>query len=167
MRNYILGVLTVLVVLPLGAYLFVRGGGVSLATTAPPLPMERAVAEMSLEASIGKASAVKSPVPMNDENMLMGARIYKMSCELCHGLPGKPQNDFALAMFPQPPELMGKEKCTDDPVGAIYWKVTHGIRLSGMPAFDKILTDQQRWQVSMVLQCADKLPDAAKKVLAQ
>ena len=44
----------------------------------------------------------------------------------------------------------------DDPVGVTFWKVTNGIRLTGMPAFEDSLKDQQRWQVSEFLANADK-----------
>lgn len=54
---------------------------------------------------------------------------------------------------------------TDDPVGESYWKVKHGIRLSGMPGFTGLLTDEQIWNVSLLLANADKLPPAVKLAL--
>ena len=56
---------------------------------------------------------------------------------------------------------------SDDPVGETYWKVKNGIRLTGMPSYVKILSDQQMWEVSGLLSVADKpLPDAVQKILA-
>ena len=37
---------------------------------------------------------------------------------------------------------------TDGPVGHTYWKVANGIRLTGMPAFAKSLSENQMWRVS-------------------
>jgi thiosulfate dehydrogenase len=54
---------------------------------------------------------------------------------------------------------------TDDPEGSTYWKVTHGIRLSGMPAFAKTLSDTQRWQITMLVAHADKLSPAVEAEL--
>jgi mono/diheme cytochrome c family protein len=66
-------------------------------------------------------------------------------------------------MFPPPPQLFEKDDMvTDDPEGVTYWKVTHGIRLSGMPGFASTLSDTQRWQVTMLLAHADKLSRAAQ-----
>jgi len=46
--------------------------------------------------------------------------------------------------------------------------VDNGIRLTGMPSFNKTLSDTQRWQVSLLLANADKdLPDPVKKILTQ
>jgi mono/diheme cytochrome c family protein len=54
---------------------------------------------------------------------------------------------------------------TDDPIGVTYWKVTHGIRLSGMPAFDTLLQENQRWQVSLLLAHADKLSPSVQAAI--
>jgi mono/diheme cytochrome c family protein len=49
---------------------------------------------------------------------------------------------------------------TDDPEGEIFWRVTHGIRLSGMPGFSSTLSDTERWQVTTLLSHADRLSPA-------
>ena len=71
-------------------------------------------------------------------------------------------------MFPLPPQLLSHdEMVTDDPVGATYWKVSNGIRLTGMPGFNDMLTPTQMWQVSQMLAHADKLPDPTKAALVK
>src|ERR1035441_1660528 len=138
--------------LVVGGYLFVSGGGVSLATTAPPLPLEKTVAKMALRASIGNSGDQKDPLPFDDANMLAGVHAYKEHCAVCHNAPGQPRTAVSKGMFPPPPQLFEKEdSVTDDPEGVTYWKVTHGIRLSGMPGFGSTLSDTQRWQVTMLV----------------
>ena len=56
---------------------------------------------------------------------------------------------------------------TDDPGGVTFWKVSHDIRLSRMPGFANTLSDTERWQVSMLLSHADKLPESVKMRLDQ
>ena len=51
---------------------------------------------------------------------------------------------------------------TDDPEGETYWKVTHGIRLSGMPGFESTLSDTERWQLAMLVKHADNIPAPAQ-----
>jgi thiosulfate dehydrogenase len=166
MRGFLLGIVVTILALAVGGYLFVRSGGVSLATTAPPLPMEKAVADMALQASIGAAANQKNPLPFNEDNLLAGANVYKEHCAMCHGSLGQARTAIAKGMFPPPPQLLEKEDLmTGDPEGETYWKVTHGIRLSGMPGFPGTLSDTQRWQVSMIVRYADKLPPAAQSVL--
>ena len=47
---------------------------------------------------------------------------------------------------------------TDDSAGETYWKVSGGIRMTGMPGYSGALSTTQIWQVSLLLANADKLP---------
>jgi hypothetical protein len=75
-------------------------------------------------------------------------------------------------MYPAAPQLWQQHKnsnvvgVSDNPPGETWWKVTNGIRLSGMPAFRDTLSDTQIWQVSLLLAHADKpLPPAAVSIV--
>jgi len=168
LRGFIGGVVVTILLLVVGGYLFVRGGGVSMATTAAPLPLEKNVAKLALHASIGNAADEKDALPFDDSNMVAGVTVYKQHCEFCHGTPGQPPGAAAKGMFPPPPQLFSKDDMvTDDAEGITFWKVTHGIRLSGMPGFEGTLSDTQRWQVTMLLAHADKLSPAAQAAFAK
>jgi mono/diheme cytochrome c family protein len=162
-RRFILGIIVSILIIVVGGYLFVRGGGISLATTAHPLPMEERVADMALRASMGNAADQKNPLPFTDDNMVAGVHVYKENCAVCHGAPEHPRTALSKGMFPPPPQLMEKaDMMTDDPEGETFWKVTHGIRLSGMPGFGSTLSDTERWQVSMLVKHADQIPPPAQ-----
>ena len=161
MKGFVLGIFLTLVVLAAGAYLFVNTGGISMDTTAPPLPLERTVAGMALRASMGHAADQKNPLPFNDDTMLAGARLYKQNCAVCHGIPGQPPTAIAKGMFPDPPQLFEKRgMVTEDPEGDTFWKMTHGIRLTGMPGFQSTLSDTERWQLTTLVAHTDKLSPA-------
>jgi mono/diheme cytochrome c family protein len=75
-------------------------------------------------------------------------------------------------MYQPPPQLWKKHATgnvvgvSDDDAGETYWKVANGIRLTGMPAFNHVLTDTQMWQVTLLLKNADQqLPDPVMKIL--
>jgi thiosulfate dehydrogenase len=71
-------------------------------------------------------------------------------------------------MFPLPPQLFEKDDMvTDDPAGVTYWKVSNGIRMTGMPGFGEMLTPTQMWQVSLLLAKADKLPPGTQAALTK
>jgi mono/diheme cytochrome c family protein len=167
MRGFYLGFITAIIILVVGGFLFVRGGGVSLAANAPLLPLEETLANMALRASIGKAAEQKNPLPLDDSNMTAGVNIYKEHCLICHGAPGRTQSAISKGMFPPAPQLFQpRDMVTADPEGETYWKVTHGIRLSGMPGFPDTLSDTQRWQVTMLVTHANKLSPAAQSAFA-
>lgn len=163
MRGFVLGVVLTILLIIVGGYVFVRGGGVSLATTAAPLPLEKTVARLALRASIGNAADQKNPLPFDDGDMLPGVNTYKAHCAMCHGVPEQPRTAISKGMFPPPPQLFEKDDMvTDDPEGITYWKVTNGIRLSGMPGFGGTLSDVQRWQVTMLVAHAGNLSGAVR-----
>src|ERR1039458_68680 len=167
MKWFVLGIVITLVFLAGGAYLFVQAGGISMETTAPPLPLEKTVAGMALNASMGHAADRKNPLPFNDGTMLVAARIFKQNCAVCHGIPGQPPTLISKGMFPPPPQLFAKQELvTGDPEGETFWKVTHGIRLSGMPGFGSTLSDTERWQVTTLVAHADKVSPAVQAELS-
>ena len=54
-----------------------------------------------------------------------------------------------------------------DPAGETYWKVAGGIRMTGMPGFQKTLSSTEIWQVSILLAHADSLPKKVQDSLSQ
>ncbi|HUY26079.1 MAG TPA: cytochrome c [Candidatus Binataceae bacterium] len=166
-RWFILGIGATFVGLIVGGYLFVTMGGISMETTAHPLPFEKMVAKMALHASFGNAAQDKSPIAPDDTNMLAGAKLFTKHCAVCHSTPGQEHSAIAKGMFPPPPLLFKHgAMVTDDPEGITYWKVTHGIRLSGMPGFKDTLTDTERWQLTMLVKHADALSPPVLAALA-
>lgn len=85
---------------------------------------------------------------------------------MCHGIRGKKQTPIARGEFPIPPELFKGKGVTDDLPGETFWKIANGIRLTGMPGFNRSLFETQMWQISLMLAIADKLPNSVTAVLA-
>ncbi|MBV8898355.1 MAG: cytochrome c [Acidobacteriaceae bacterium] len=157
MRAFLFGFILGLIVLPAWGWMYFRYGYAPVATASSPMPFEKRLAHMALNARIGKEAPKSSPLPATDANYEAGVHVYREHCALCHGLPGQPQTPTSKGMYPQPPELFKGHGVTDDAVGETYWKVANGIRLTGMPAYTKSLSEDQMWQVSLMLANADKL----------
>jgi mono/diheme cytochrome c family protein len=138
-----------------------------VSTQGGPLPLERFITSKALHHATAKEEELPSPVPADPANLAAGARVYRENCMVCHGsLGAKEPTPFARGMFPHPPQLLPpKEGVTDDPVGETHWKVHNGIRLTGMPGFQDVLSDTEQWQVSQLLRAADKLPDEVQAQL--
>src|ERR1017187_10136345 len=166
MKKILIGVVIGICVPFVLCCLFMLLGGMPVATKGNPLPMEKFIARMALNAAMGKETAETSPLQADEPNLLAGAKIYKVQCEVCHGQLGQPEFFIAKGMFPHPPQLLPpKRGVTNDPIGEIYWKVKNGIRLTGMPGYVDNLTDTEMWQVSLLMLHADKLPAPVQQVL--
>jgi thiosulfate dehydrogenase len=159
MKKFILGLILGLIVVPALVYLYFASGSVPVATSAPPMPFERTLARTALHARMEKEMPKGAPPVAADEAAYTaGAQIYKDHCAVCHGLPGQTQTAIAKGMFPKPPMLLEGTGVSDDPAAETYWKIAGGIRMTGMPGFDKSLSTMQIWQVSLLLANSDKLP---------
>jgi thiosulfate dehydrogenase len=166
MGKFLFGLIVGLIAVPLCVYFYFSSGTAPVATAAPPMPFEKTLAHMALHARMDKEIPKSVPVAADEAAYVAGAKVYKEHCAVCHGLPGAPQTAIAKGMFPDPPKLMEGMGVTDDPPQETYWKVSGGIRMTGMPGFNKTLSTTEMWQVSLLLANADKLPQAAKDVLA-
>ena len=58
---------------------------------------------------------------------------------------------------------MATDGVEDDPDGVSFWKIKHGIRLTGMPSFGSTLSDKEIWTLALFLKHMDKLPPAAQQ----
>lgn len=166
MGKFVFGVIVGVVVVPVIVYFYFSTGIAPVATSAPPMPFEKTFARMALHARLDKEVPKSVPIPGDEAAYSAGAEVYKQHCAVCHGLPGVPQSAIASGMFPKPPKLMEGTGVTDDPAGESYWKVAGGIRMTGMPGFEKTLSTTQMWQVSLLCANADKLSAPVKQILA-
>ena len=167
MIKFFVGVVVGIGLVVLAGYLFVARGGIFMGTDTKGLPLEERIAGAAITASIGKSADDQSSLPVDESNLQAGAKIYMQICASCHGKLDQAESG-AKGFYPPPPPLLPPgEGVTDDPVGAIHWMVKNGIRFSAMPAFGKKLSDSEIWQVSLLLNNADKLPDSVKESLRQ
>jgi thiosulfate dehydrogenase len=167
MIKFLVGVVVGIGLVVLAGYLFVKGGGIFMGTDTRPLPLEETIAGAAINASIGKSANDESPLPADETNLQAGAKVYMQICAGCHGKLDQPSSG-AKSFYPQPPHLLPPATgVTDDPVGATHWVVKNGVRFSAMPSFSQKLSDTEIWQVSLLLQNANKLPDSVKDSLRQ
>jgi hypothetical protein len=171
MGRILFGVILGIVLLPVALLTWLHFGRVPVAVDDPRLPQERLITHVPLDARIQRELIKNPPIQVNEANLTAGAQIYADQCAACHGLYSKPSS-FGEHMFPDAPPLWQKHSnsdvvgVSDDPPGETYWKVKNGIRLSGMPSYQKVLTDTEMWQVSLLLANADKqLPPNALYIL--
>jgi thiosulfate dehydrogenase len=165
-KGLILGILLGVLLIAGGFYYYFSSGHVPVATSAPPIPFEKAFARIGLHAYLDKLPHPEPQVTVDEANLIAGAKVYKEQCAVCHGLPGEPKSTIAQGMYPTPPQLFHGTGVTDDDAWESYWKVENGIRLSGMPGFKDRLTEKQIWEVAVLVKNADKIPESVKKELA-
>jgi thiosulfate dehydrogenase len=162
MRNFFLGVLVTLAVLILGGLGIALLGFMPTNANTPPPKFERHLAMSAVDASADRHAAhiTKPPVEPTEENLINGMKIYTMNCAGCHGSLDKKAAVFGNSFYPPVPQLILDPP--DDPDWHNYYVVRNGIRYTGMPAWDKTLSDEDIWKVTIFLSHMEKLPPAAQ-----
>src|SRR5579863_550974 len=115
MIKFLLGLIIGVLIIPAIAYFYIRSGSMPVATAAPPLPMERKIAHMALNARVDKEAPKDPAVPADETNLLAGAQLYRDNCAVCHGLMDGRKTAIAKGMFPDPPSLLHGKGVSDDP----------------------------------------------------
>jgi thiosulfate dehydrogenase len=165
-KGFVIGLLVAVLLGTGSVYYYFVSGMAPAAAGDPAMPFEHKLASRSLDAHIANANVPAPPIPVNDDNLIAGAKLYKENCAVCHGLPDQTPPAIASNMFPHATLIFKGKGVTDDPPQESYWKIANGIRLTGMPAFKGALTDTQAWQLALFVANSDKIPAAAKMALA-
>ncbi len=162
-KGLIAGVALTIAVALLAAYALLRSGAIPANADAQPGAIETWMAKTSLQATMASAPNEKNPVALNDENLVKGVHLFARNCAVCHGTAAgdAAASPIAKGLYQKPPQL-ATEGVEDDPESQSFWKVKHGIRLTGMPSFAGTLTDQEIWTVALFLKNMDKLPPPAQ-----
>lgn len=170
MRSFLLGVILGVIAVPVGMYVYFRNGTPPVAVADRPFPMERDIVRIPLETRLETEVQQVSPIEPTSANLAAGAVVYSRDCAVCHGVEGH-SSQIAEHMYPPAPQLWATHRngavgVSLDPPGETYWKIANGIRLTGMPAFGKLLNKTQIWQLTLLLSQAEKpLPAGADHVL--
>jgi thiosulfate dehydrogenase len=166
LKGFVIGVLVGVLLLTGSVYYYFVSGMAPAAAGDPTMPFEHRLASRSLDAHIANANVPAPPIPVNEENLLAGAKLYKEDCAGCHGLPDQPPPAIAENMFPHATLIFKGKGVSDDPPQESYWKIANGIRLTGMPTFKSALNDTQVWQLALFVANTDKISAAVKMALA-
>jgi thiosulfate dehydrogenase len=166
MGKFLLGLVIGIIAVPVGVLIYLLSGRAPAGVNDRPFPMEQALAEAALGGRIRREAPRRDLSTFTTADIVAGADTYRHGCGGCHGFPDQTEDRPRLKMYPAPPQLFTPDGyVTDDPVGDTYWKIKNGIRLTGMPSFQDLLTDQQMWQIAALLGSADKLPPEALETL--
>jgi mono/diheme cytochrome c family protein len=91
-----------------------------------------------------QAVALENPLDPAPNVVEAGQNLYVVYCRMCHGEDLRGTGAIAQYYPPSPPDLTGETvRARTD--GQIFWAITNGF--GRMPAFGKVLTDTQRWQL--------------------
>jgi mono/diheme cytochrome c family protein len=162
MSKFLLGVIVTLLVIILGGLGFALLGFFPTTANVEPPHWEQHLAMSAADASMERhAPRITNPLMPNDDNLIQGIKLYTMNCALCHGSLDHKPSTLANSFYPPPPNLVSDPP--DDPEWHIFYTIRTGVRYTGMPSWDKTLTNDDMWKITMFLSHMDKLPPAVQE----
>ncbi|WP_460451164.1 c-type cytochrome [Alsobacter sp. SYSU BS001988] len=116
--------------------------------------------------SIQTHAAGIAPPPGYDGRgaVALGRALFERDCVPCHGAPGVAPGAVGLGMNPAPPNAgrMGRARTAPE----IFWAITNGIKMTGMPAWEYRLGESERWALTAFLKSSAALSPAEYRRLA-
>jgi mono/diheme cytochrome c family protein len=160
MGKFIAGIVFAVVAIIVAASVYTYFGHMPVNADVAPGRIETYFAGHALDASIElQATKVNNPVQPTEDNLVRGMLIYSMNCAQCHGAPTRKQT---LGNGEYPPAPQFTEDPPDMPEYQNYWIIKHGIRYTAMPAWGKMLSEDDIWKVTTFLGQWKKLPPTVK-----
>jgi mono/diheme cytochrome c family protein len=162
MGKFIAGIVFAVIAFIVAMLIYSRGGYMAVNADVTPSSVEHWVANSALDASVERqAPHVDNPVPKTDANLIDGVKLYSMNCAVCHGGLDRKRNKLGEAFYPPAPQILVRG--LHDPEWHIFFVVKHGVRLTGMPAWDKVMSDDDMWKITAFVKQINQLPPAVEQ----
>ena len=88
----------------------------------------------------------RSSVPYHAVSVASGAALHRAHCATCHGPLGRGDGPGGAGL-PRPPADLTAPHTAEHTAGDMYWWLTHGIPVGGMPPFGGALAEEERWDL--------------------
>jgi mono/diheme cytochrome c family protein len=117
-----------------------------------------------------EAKKLRNPLAPSDSTQKAAKGIYVDECAQCHGERGKGDGPEAAMHDPPPSDITDAKHMNTVTDGEIFYQISEGRK--PMPSFKKKLTEEQRWQLVLLVRSfsapsaatiQEKMPDASKK----
>ena len=129
-----------------GAALVVYTGVYNVSATRQHTQWVYSLLDTALRQSVRRQARDISPPPLDDAARIQrGAACFQAKCVQCHGAPGVAAGDIGKSMQPVPGPLVNALQRWQP--REIYWITRHGIKMSGMPAWEFRLQDDALWDI--------------------
>jgi len=121
-------------------------GMYDVTATSPHTTPVHHLLDVALTRAVKMRSAEITPPELDTaERIQNGSLLYRAHCAQCHGGPGVAPQPYALGLNPAPAALVATARTRT--AAEIFWVTRQGIKMTGMPAWQYRLTDDEIWDV--------------------
>jgi mono/diheme cytochrome c family protein len=94
-----------------------------------------------------EAAKMTNPVPVSDESIDLGRRVYWSECVACHGELADGDSKMSYSLDPVPPSLVDAETKYGNTDGEMFVVIRDGVKDTSMKPYAGLLTEPQMWSV--------------------
>jgi mono/diheme cytochrome c family protein len=123
-----------------------------------PSKMETTLANMAKDVVIPiQAEGLQNPLAKTDVVLQQGQQLYNQYCAFCHDTDGHAQTKLAQAMYPPAMDLTSPHvQGWGD--AELFWIIQNGVRMTGMPSWKGILSDEDSWKLVVYIRALTDPP---------
>lgn len=170
MRRLLVNLLAAIAVVGLiasaGAAWYVFSGRYNIAAAEPHFELVRWALDRVYRSSVREQAAGTLAPELGEAEIAAGASVYAGECARCHAAPGGERSAWVEGLRPTPPHL--PREGTGFDLAEIHWLVENGARMTAMPAWQGVLSDEELWSVAAFVNALPDLgPDAYQEMLAE
>jgi mono/diheme cytochrome c family protein len=152
----VLGAGTILVIGMIAGAAVLLSGALSTAATVQHARLTHRLLETGLRYSVDSYSeSIVAPSLDDDGRIARGLACFRAHCVECHGAPGVAPDPEALGLMPIPGNLA--EAGRNWRPAALYYVTRKGIRMTGMPAWEYRLAEDDLWSIVAFLKSLPSL----------
>jgi thiosulfate dehydrogenase len=159
MRGFVLGVIVTVVAVFCGGYWWVSTGHVdSRAIPNGPSQFEQRTGNQAMDEWVdAHAPKQGNPFKPTMDNVMDGSMVYDKHCALCHGTLKEPVSLMKSRFYPPVPQLMNHTP--DDPDANLFYVTKYGVKMTGMPGWDGLLSDDDIWKAVLFIKNSSQMKD--------
>lgn len=141
-----------------GGLLFIYSGIFDITATTPHSEAMYKTMLVVREQSIkSMARDVKVPELDDPERVHAGFLNFNAMCVTCHNAPGAAPTEISKGLYPEAPNLAQSVKSRT--AAELYMIIKHGIKMSGMPAWEPSHSGEEIWSMVAFLKTLPTMTD--------
>jgi len=127
----------------------------NVAATEPHNALAKWVFNTTMEHSVARhARDIEAPDLKSRDQLYAGINNYQEMCAGCHAPPGEEPSVVAKGLNPEPPDIA--ESAEHMSARELFWVVKHGVKMTGMPAWNPTHDDNELWPIVAFV---ERMPD--------
>jgi mono/diheme cytochrome c family protein len=131
----------------------------------PPSGIEESAARFALDRSVARhAPKVRNPLAASGRDAAAGLVLFRAHCVACHGAPGVDPTEEGASLNPPAPGLtLPRVQARSD--GELFWIVSRGVRMTGMPSFAAARNEREIWQLVAAMRRLPRLSEEERRAI--